>query len=65
MRTSRNSGKLLAATAALFLVTAPTMAQDDDEGPITQGEDARYLHIYYVKFKPGQRETAMEIRRHD
>ncbi len=61
MRTIRNSGKLLAATAALFLVAVPAMAQDDDEGPITQGDDAKYLHIYYVKFKPGQRETAMEI----
>ena len=61
MRIIRNSGKLLAVTAALFLVAVPATAQDDDEGPITQGDDAKYLHIYYVKFKPGQRETAMEI----
>ena len=61
MKTIRNSGKLLAATAALFLVAVPAMAQDDDEGPITQGEDAKYLRITYVMFKPGQREAGMEI----
>ena len=61
MRTTRICGKLLAVTAALFLVIAPAMAQDDDEGPITQGDDAKYLSISYVMFKPGQRETAMEI----
>jgi hypothetical protein len=48
------------ATAMLFLST-PSYAQDDDEGPITQGDDARYLTITNVAFKPGQRESAMEI----
>ena len=61
MRTIRNSGKLLAVTAALFLVAVPAMAQDDDEGPITQGDDAKYLRITYVMFKSGQREAGMEI----
>ena len=61
MRTTKICGMLLAATAALFLVAVPAMAQDDDEGPITQGDDAKYLTIRYVNFKPGQRETAMEI----
>ena len=48
------------ATAMLFLST-PSYAQDDDEGPITQGDDARYLTITNVSFTPGQRESAMEI----
>ena len=61
MRTIRNSGKLLAVTAALFLVGVPAIAQDDDEGPITQGDDAKYLSVTYVTFKPGQREAGMEI----
>ena len=61
MRTIRIFGKLLAVTAALFLVAVPAIAQDDDEGPITQGEDAKYLYITYVMFKPGKREAGMEI----
>jgi hypothetical protein len=61
MRATIICGKLLAATAALFLFAVPAIAQDDDEGPLTQGDDARYLSITYVMFKPGQRETAMEI----
>ncbi len=61
MRTIRNSGKLLAVTAALFLVAVSAMAQDDDEGPITQGDDAKYLSITYVTFKPGQREAGTTI----
>jgi hypothetical protein len=61
MRTTRICGTLLAVTAALFLFAVPAMAQDDDEGPLTQGEDAKYLRITYVKFKPGQREAGMEI----
>ena len=60
MRTIRNIGKLLAVTAALFLVAVPAMAQDDDEGPITQGDDAKYLRITYVMFKSGQREAGMQ-----
>ena len=61
MKTTNICGKLVAATAALFLFAVPAIAQDDDEGPLTQGDDARYLSITYVMFKPGQRETAMEI----
>lgn len=61
MRTTNIFGKLAAVTAALFLFTAPASAQDDDDGPITQGDDAKYLNITYVKFKTGQREKGMEM----
>ena len=55
-------GSLLAAGAALFLFTAPAMAQDeDDEGPQKQGDDARYVEAVAIKFKPGKRERAIEI----
>jgi hypothetical protein len=61
MRNTSMCGKLLAVTTALLIFSVPAIAQDDDAGPITQGEDARYLNITYVKFKTGQREAAMEI----
>ena len=61
MRTTSICGKLIAATAVLFLFAVPAIAQDDDEGPITQGDDARYLEVTYVNFKPGKREMAMQI----
>lgn len=61
MRVTNICGKLIAATAVLFLFAVPASAQDDDEGPITQGDDAKYLTITYVNFKPGQREMAMQI----
>ena len=61
MRTISYCGKLIVATTAMFLFAVPAIAQDDDEGPITQGDDAKYLTISYVKFKPGQREMAMQI----
>jgi len=61
MRTTSICGKFIAATAVLFLFAVPAIAQDDDEGPITQGDDARYLEVTYVNFKPGQREMAMQM----
>jgi hypothetical protein len=54
-------GTLAAGIATLFLFSATAFAQDDDSGPQTQGDDARYLRVSYVKFKPGQRESAMEM----
>jgi hypothetical protein len=54
-------GKVLAVAAALTMFAVPASAQDDDDGPITQGEDAKYVTITHVKFKPGKRERAMEI----
>ncbi len=61
MRTTINCGKLIAATAALFLFAAPAIAQEDDGGPMTQGDDAKYVSVTYTQYKPGKRERAMEI----
>jgi len=54
-------GKVLAVAAALTMFAVPASAQDDDEGPQTQGEDAKYISITHVKYNPGKRERAMEI----
>ena len=53
---------LAAGIAMLVAAGGPAIAQDsDDAGPVTWGDDARYLRISYVKFKPGKRERAMQI----
>ena len=54
-------GKVLAVAAALTMFAVPASAQDDDDGPITQGEDAKYISVTHVKYHPGKRERAMEI----
>ena len=56
-------GKLLAVAALMYLSSGASFAQDDDEGSVTQGDDARYLRVTHVSFKPGQRESAMQIIR--
>jgi hypothetical protein len=61
MRITEVLGKCVAGLAAVAVFSVPAVAQDDDEGPITQGEDARYLSITHVDFKPGQRESAMDL----
>ena len=61
MKTTVTLGNTIAVLASLVLFSGSVFAQDDDEGPITQGDDAKYLSITHVKFKPGQRESAMEI----
>ena len=61
MTTTRMIGKTFGLVAAMCFLSVSAYAQDDDEGPITQGEDAKYLSITHVAFKPGQREAAMEI----
>ena len=53
-------GKVLAVSAALTMFAMPAAAQDD-EGPVTQGEDAHYVSSTLVKFKSGKRERAFEI----
>jgi len=53
-------GKVLAVGAALTMFAVPASAQDD-EGPITQGEDAKYVRVVHTKYKTGKRERAMEI----
>jgi len=61
MKATRICGTLVAASAALFLFTVPAVAQEDDGGPLTWGEDAKYVETTVIKFKPGKRERAMEI----
>jgi len=61
MTTTRMIGKTFGLLAAMCFLSVSAYAQDDDEGPITQGDDAKYLRITHVAFKQGQREAAMEI----
>ena len=61
MKTIENCGKLAAVVSALFLLSTAAFAQDDDGGPQTQGDDARYLSITVVDFKPGMRTEAMQM----
>ena len=61
MKTIGNCGKFAAVVSALFLLSTAAFAQDDDGGPQTQGDDAEYLSITVVDFKPGMRTAAMQI----
>ena len=62
MNVSKICRNIVAVSTALFLFTVPALAQDeDDSGPITQGEDARYVEAVAIKYKPGKRERAIEI----
>ena len=54
-------GKVLAVAAALSMFAVPASAQEDEDGPMTQGDDAHYIRSTLVKFKPGKRERAFEI----
>jgi hypothetical protein len=46
----------------MSLLAGGAFAQDEDDGgPMTQGDDARYLRITHVKFEPGARSDAMEM----
>lgn len=54
-------GKVFAALAAFTMFTVPAAAQDDEDGPMTMGDDARYVSATVVKYKPGKRERALEI----
>src|SRR5210317_724311 len=54
-------GKVLAVSAALSMFAVPASAQEDEDGPMTQGDDAHYISSTMVKFKPGKRERAFEI----
>jgi hypothetical protein len=58
--------KLLSKSVKALLVlsmcfTGFAYAQDDDGGPLTQGDDAVYGRVVVVKFKPGMRSEAMAI----
>jgi hypothetical protein len=54
-------GKALAVAAAFTMFTVPASAQDAEDGAMNQGEDAVYIRVTHMKFKPGKRERAMEI----
>ena len=54
-------GRLLVLSSALAMFAVPASAQDDEGGPQTQGDDARYVSVTYVNYKPGKRERAFEI----
>lgn len=54
-------GLTAALTSFVLLLAGPAIAQDDEGGPQTWGDDARYITVTYVQFKPGKREEAMEI----
>ena len=60
MKKTEIRGRLFVLGAALTLALT-AMAQDDEGGPVTQGEDAKYIEATAVKFKAGKRERAMEI----
>jgi hypothetical protein len=54
-------GRAIAVSIAMTMFAVPAYAQDDDEGPQTQGDDARYISATLIKYKPGKRERAFEI----
>lgn len=59
MKLITNSAKALAIL--LLFGTGSAMAQDDDGGPLTQGEDAKYMRVTHVAYKPGMRADALAI----
>ncbi len=61
MKATKIFGGWIAASAALCLLATGAIAQDDDNGPMTQGEDAKYISVTHVRFHPGKRERAMEL----
>jgi hypothetical protein len=61
MKVTSICGRFAAATALLFLITVPASAQDDENGPQTWGDDAKYATVTFVQFKSGKREEAMEM----
>jgi len=54
-------GKALAVASAFAMFAVPASAQEDDGGPMTQGDDAKYVEVVHIKYKPGKRERAIEI----
>ena len=61
MKVNAVSGSIAAVFVSVFLFSMPAIAQEDDGGPQTWGDDARYVSVTFVKFKAGKREEAMEI----
>lgn len=58
----KSSLRLLTITAAFFLGSSFALAQDDaDDGPQTQGDDAVYVSVTMVDYKPGKRADALAL----
>ena len=51
----------LCAAALLFCAGSTASFAQDDEGPQTQGEDAVYVSVTFLDFKPGMRTKAFDI----
>jgi len=54
-------GRFAVLCALVGAFALPAGAQEDDGGPMKQGDDARYLSVQYVKYKTARREEAMQI----
>jgi len=52
---------LAAIVAVGAMMVGTSSAQDAEDGAMTQGEDAVYISVTHMKFKPGKRERAMQI----
>ncbi len=61
MKVNPTCGLLAALSALVLFLGMPASAQDQAPGPETWGDDAKYVSITFVQFKPGKREEAMEI----
>ena len=61
MSTIKSSFRLFAVLLTLSLGAPFAIAQDDDEGPQTQGDDAVYVSVTFVDYKPGKRSDALEL----
>ena len=59
MKLIKTSAKALALL--LVLGSGPALAQDDDGGPLTQGDDGKYMRVTYVKYKAGMRSDALAM----
>lgn len=57
----KDSYKLCSIALTLFLGSSFAVAQDDDSGPLTQGDDAVYISVTFVDYKPGKRAEALAI----
>lgn len=62
MKSTHPCRVLAALTSTLVLVAVQTGAQEEeDQGPQKWGDDAKYVTIAHVDFKPGRREEGLEI----
>lgn len=57
----KDSSKLLVIALTFFLGSSGAIAQEDEGGPQTQGDDAVYISVTFVDYKPGKRAEAFEI----